>query len=42
MRTKEEQIEQANDLVSHVLLSSGLNDEARDAFTVAFREATDS
>lgn len=42
VRTKEEQIEQANDLVSHALMSSGLNDEARDAFTVAFREAMDN
>ena len=42
MRTKDEQIEQANDLVSHALASSGLSDEARDAFTVAFREAMDN
>lgn len=42
LKTVEEQIERANDLVSHALLSSGLPDEARDAFTVAFREAMDN
>lgn len=42
LKTKEEQIEQANDLISHALASSNLADEARDAFTVAFREAMDN
>ncbi len=42
LKTVEEQIERANDLISHALTSSGLPDEARDAFTVAFREAMDN
>ena len=42
LQTKDEQIEAANDLVSHALMSSGLSDEARDAFTVSFREAMDN
>jgi len=42
LKTRDDQIEQANDLVSHALISSGLTEEARDAFTVAFREAMDN
>ncbi len=42
LKTRDEQIEQANELVAHALTSSGLADEARDAFTVAFREAMDN
>ncbi len=42
LKTRDDQIEQANDLVGHALNSSGLAGEARDAFTVAFREAMDN
>lgn len=42
LKTDEEQIDKANDLVSHALTTSGLADEARDAFAVAFREAMDN
>jgi len=41
-QTKEETIEQANDLVNHVLSQSGLAEEAAAAFAVAFREAVDN
>jgi anti-sigma regulatory factor (Ser/Thr protein kinase)/CheY-like chemotaxis protein len=41
-QTKEETIDQANDLVNHVLQSSGLSDEAAAALGVAFREAVDN
>lgn len=41
-QTKEETIEQANDLVNHVLTQSGLAEEAAAAFAVAFREAVDN
>jgi len=41
-QTKEESIEQANDLVNHVLTLSGLPEEAAAAFAVAFREAVDN
>jgi anti-sigma regulatory factor (Ser/Thr protein kinase)/nucleoid DNA-binding protein len=42
LQTKEQTIEQANDLVNHVLQSSGLTEEASAAFAVAFREAVDN
>ncbi|MCY3020168.1 MAG: ATP-binding protein [Planctomycetota bacterium] len=42
LQTKEETIEQCNDLIAHVLQSSGLSDEASAAFAVAFREAVDN
>lgn len=42
MQTKENTIEQANDLVNHVLGYSGLTEEAAAAFAVAFREAVDN
>ena len=42
LKTVDDQIEKANELVSHALITSGLPDEARDAFSVAFREAMDN
>jgi anti-sigma regulatory factor (Ser/Thr protein kinase)/nucleoid DNA-binding protein len=42
LQTKEEILEQANDLINHVLATSGLTEEASQAFAVAFREAVDN
>ncbi|MEI6232116.1 MAG: ATP-binding protein [Planctomycetota bacterium] len=42
LKTVEEQIDKANDVVSHALLSSGLPNDASDAFSVGFREAMDN
>ncbi|HEY3321056.1 MAG TPA: ATP-binding protein [Planctomycetota bacterium] len=42
LQTKEETVEQANDLVAHVLAQSGLPEESAAAFGVAFREAVDN
>jgi anti-sigma regulatory factor (Ser/Thr protein kinase)/nucleoid DNA-binding protein len=41
-QTKEAIIERANDLVGHLLQSSGLTEEAAAALAVAFREAVDN
>ena len=42
LQTSEEMVEQANDLVNHVLSQCGMADEAAAAFAVAFREAIDN
>lgn len=42
LQTKEDLLEQANDLVNHVLSQSGLAEEAAAALAVAFREAADN
>jgi len=42
LQTKEDLLEQVNDLISHVLTQSGLAEEAAQAFAVAFREAVDN
>ena len=42
LQTKDPALERANDLVGHVLQSSGLTDEGAAALAVAFREAMDN
>ncbi len=42
LQTKEDLIEQSNDLINHLLGQSGLVEEAAAAFAVAYREAVDN
>jgi anti-sigma regulatory factor (Ser/Thr protein kinase)/CheY-like chemotaxis protein len=42
LQTTEETVEASNDLIGHALGSSGLTEEASQAFAVAFREAADN
>jgi len=42
LQTKDETVEEANDIIGQCMSSSGLTEEASQAFAVAFREAVDN